>query len=172
MNNLALPVIALLLSGCADLGTQFKAADEPKDGARARLRVVANMLVKAVPEKACIDWSAPGAGTVFGGIFGSSGYRGRSLNMPGAPRDGKSAGELYVTADKPFTLVLLTTPEGVAYNGRLYQCSVSGSFVPEENKDYEASIFIEPAQKSCSIKVVELGSPSVPVPVKNAERCQ
>lgn len=61
----AIVLIMSLLSGCASITTQFIQMAEPADGARARVRVVANMLVKGVPESSCLDWSKPGAGTIL-----------------------------------------------------------------------------------------------------------
>ncbi|MFN3296943.1 hypothetical protein [Caldimonas sp.] len=160
-----------LLTGCGSISTQFKTASEPAETeARARLRVKANSLVKAVPGKSCIDWSAPGAGTVFGGMFGSSGYRGRSLDMPGTTSDRTSFGEMYVAAGQPITLAFLTTPEGIGCGwGRACHCSVAGSFVPEPGKDYEAVLRLFPSQ--CTLDVRELGEDARPVVLNPATPC-
>jgi hypothetical protein len=162
---------AALLAGCGSISTQFKAASEPAEtDARARLRVVAHSLVKAVPGKTCIDWSAPGAGTVFGGMFGSSGYRGRSLDMPSPIGNKRSAGELYVAANQPITLAFVTTPEGIPCGvGRTCHCSVAGSFVPEKDKDYQAVLQLLGNQ--CSFAVRELDADGTPVTVTPAVPC-
>jgi hypothetical protein len=172
IHKLIAVLFALPVLGCSSLSTQFKAAAEPAEGDRARLRVIANVLVKAVPNKSCIDWDSPGAGTVFGGIFGSSGYRGRTLNIPALNANKNDMGEMYVSADKPITLVMMTTPEGVGYKGRLYSCSVSGSFIPQKDRDYEAKLLIDPQKDRCSIEVMEIGAVNVPVIVHQAEMCQ
>jgi len=157
--------------GCTSIKTQFTAAEEPTDGDRARLRVISNTWVKAAPNRSCLDLSAPGAGTIFGGVFGSSGYKGRSLNMPGLKNKKDEVGELYVAGDKPITLELMTTPEGVGYKGRAYSCSVVGSFTPQKNKDYEAKLILDPVAERCTIAVVELGAVNQPVQVMPAEYC-
>jgi len=163
-----------VLGGCGSLETQFKQASEPmEDQPRARLRIIANSLVKAVPGKSCIDWSSPGAGTVFGGGFGSSGYKGRTLNMPYPPNVKKSEmGELYVSADKPLTLAFLTTPEGISSGGRTYHCQVSGTFIPGKDKDYEASLILDPAKSQCFFGLTELGENRSPVPITSASLCK
>ncbi|MBN6208261.1 hypothetical protein [Ralstonia flatus] len=155
--------VASALSACSSLGTQFKSAEEAADGPRARLRVSGNVLVKAVPNKDCIDWSAPGAGTVLGGIVGASGYRGRSLGMPGAEKLGRAPmGELYVAAEQPFTLVLLTTPES------RQQCSVAATFVPKADVDYEARLVLEKGACVASVSNVS----GEPVRLTRAQACQ
>lgn len=161
-------VAALFLSGCADLSTQFTKMAEAQGGERARLRVVANQLVKGIPGKDCVDWSSPGAGTIFGGIVGSSGYRSRSLNMPqGQYRmDSSNFGEMYLEAGKPFTLVLITTPESRV------SCSIAGTFIPEANKDYEAGVHVDVRNRRCSMHLYELGEPNKEIAIQEAKRCK
>ncbi|MFV8630664.1 hypothetical protein ACNRDB_14445 [Ralstonia pseudosolanacearum] len=155
--------VASALSACSSLSTQFKSADEAVDGPRARLRVSGNVLVKAVPNKDCIDWGAPGAGTVLGGIVGASGYRGRSLGMPGAEKLGRTPmGELYVAAEQPYTLVLLTTPES------RQQCSVAATFVPKADVDYDARLILEKGACVASVSTVSGAS----VQLTRAQSCR
>lgn len=155
--------LALILVGCGSAKTQFAAADEPGDGDRARVRVVANALIKAVPNKTCIDWGAPGAGTISSaGLVGSKGYRGRSLGMPGADKYERDAvAEFYVAGGKPYTLVLLTGPES-----RL-RCSVGISFTPVANTDYEATLLL--GSGSCTASVRTLSGQ--PVKTTEAQPC-
>ncbi|NMM11690.1 MAG: hypothetical protein HHJ16_15655 [Polaromonas sp.] len=162
----------VILFGCAQLSTQFKTAEEPVGGERARLRIIANSLVKAVPNKSCIDWSAPGAGTVFGGIVGSSGYRRRTLDMPAPSSNHEDMGEMYVTAGQPFTLVFMTTPEGIVYKGYKYNCSISGSFIPENKKNYEAKLKLDPTLKICSFELIEIGEINKPIQINQASNCK
>ncbi|HXU93353.1 MAG TPA: hypothetical protein VFP33_06825 [Gallionella sp.] len=158
---------SVFVAGCADISTQFKQVSEPQEGVpRARLRILANSLVKAVPEKDCIDWSAPGAGTIFGGIVGSSGYRGRSIGMPFKPANTSDFGEMYIAAGKPITLVFLTTPEN------RYSCSVAGTFVPEKDKDYGAELWLNPSERQCVFRLSQLGETPLPVKVISASACK
>lgn len=157
-------LMVTLLAGCGALPMQFKAAEEPTDGDRARLRVIADGFVRAVPGKRCIDWSAPGAGTVFGGIVGSSGYRGRSLGMPaGRQLSNDSKAEMYVAANRPITLVYMLGPEN------RYRCSVAFSFVPEKAQDYEASIQVDPPY--CRGVVRSLTNSEAIVKIGEADQC-
>ncbi|MEO8119658.1 MAG: hypothetical protein ABI606_10100 [Rhodoferax sp.] len=167
-------IFSVFAGGCADISTQFKQASEPPENApRARLRVLANSLVKAVPGKDCIDWSAPGAGTVFGGIVGSSGYRGKSIDMPFKPQVNNSDfGEMYIAAGKPITLAFLTTPEGITSAGRVYRCSVAGAFVPEKDKDYEAELRLIPSSNQCVFNLSQLGETRPPIQVVSVSACK
>ncbi len=151
-----LPLL-LALGACSSVGSQFAKMSEPESGERARVRVVSNMLVKGVPESDCLDWRKPGAGTVFGGMVGSSGYRGRSLNMPDPNNvSGKrSSAEFYVRAGKPITLQLLNTPDS-------YQtCSLAISFVPKAGGSYEVAMGTGPVNQYlgyCAASVLDLNS--------------
>lgn len=155
-------------AGCAEIGSQFSLAAEPATDPRARLRIVANSWVKAIPNRDCIDWESPGAGTAFGGIAGSSGYRGRSLDMPdGAHLDRNYVGEMYVAADKPITLVFSTGIES------RYRCMISATFVPEARKDYEAVLALAPAELQCRITVTSIvGNAREFIPLTSPRRCK
>ena len=157
-----------LLVGCGALTAQFKQAEEAKENQpRAKLRIIANSFVKAIPNKDCIDWEAPGSGTVFGGIVGSSGYRGRSLDMPLPPSSVNPAGmgEMYVAANKPITLVFETGPDSS------YFCSVSGSFTPEKEKNYEATLVLDIPKNKCFFRLNELQETRIPIKISEAKSC-
>lgn len=161
----------LALSACGSIGTQFTKMSEPTDGERARVRVVANMLVRGVPEKACLNWKQDGAGTVFGGIVGSSGYRGRSLKMPNPNNfKGRSMGEMYVRAGKPVTYALSNTPES------RMRCNIAVTFTPEANHDYELTMNTNRSgafESRCSAQVTDItNGGSTPVPLQRASACR
>ncbi len=160
MKTYATLCCAVALTGCGAVGiakTQFRAVDEPTDGERARVRVIANSPVKAMPNRDCIDWDAPGAGTAVAmGLLGlgSRGYLGRLIGMPnGEQYQRGSTAEFYVAAGQPYTLVSITAPES------LTQCSVGVSFVPNANTDYEATLLL--SRHECTANVVALNGPSV-----------
>ncbi|SUO97075.1 hypothetical protein [Suttonella ornithocola] len=166
-------IITLLgLTACADIGTQFTQMSEPNNGERARMRVTANMLVKGIPDSSCINWSKPGAGTIFGGIVGSSGYRGRSLGMPN-PNNialGRHSGEFYLTANQPFTVVLLNTPDS------RQKCQIGLTFTPEPQHDYD--LLMQTADKDlthsiCSAIIYDItNNQNIPVKAQKAQKCQ
>ena len=160
----------LALAGCASIGTQFTKMAEPESGSRARVRIAANMLVRGMPESACVDWRKPGAGTVFGGIVGSSGYRGRSLDMPNPNgKAGHGSGEMYVRGGAPVTYVLSNTPESIML------CDIAVTFTPQENRDYELSMQtgVQGTTRSvCTAQVMDItGGGNVPVEIAEAAVC-
>ncbi|VVE07396.1 hypothetical protein PTE30175_02384 [Pandoraea terrae] len=165
IRELALTVLALALSGCSGISTQFRPAAEALDGDRARLRVIGNGLVKAIPGKSCIDWSSPGAGTVLGRLVASNGFRGRQIGMPSSRyADPADSAELYVAANQPITLMILTDP------AHFYSCGVAVTFIPKKGHDYEA--LLELNSSFCSAKVVSLTEPHSAVNAAKAERCE
>lgn len=161
-------ISAPLFTGCASQMTtqQLYAMKEPVGGSQARLRVIADSGVVAIPERDCLDWGAEGSGTVYAnGILGSKGFQGRSLGMPNPPNsDLSSMGEMYIAADKPITLHYL-------YSGS-YSCIISVSFTPKAEKDYEATMKYDSKLNTCYALVSSLGVTREPVQAKRAERCK
>lgn len=177
MKKYLLWIVAAALAGCSSVGTQFSKMDEPSGGERARVRVAANMLVKGVPESSCIDWRKPGAGTIFGGIVGSKGYRGRSLGMPDPNHlAGKRSGEFYVAGGRPFSVALINTPES------RMKCNIAVTFVPQAGRDYQLAMATEAAADSkfpggrksvCSAVVTDItGGQSKPVAIQKTNNCR
>lgn len=129
------------------------------------------MLVKGIPNSTCIDWNKAGAGTIFGGILGSSGYRGRSLGMHNPENlSARNSGEFYAVANQPITLALLDTPDS-----RL-NCSISASFTPVVGKDYQVSLKtgqVSDIKSRCEIHIREITTAGfVPIPIQKAVACQ
>jgi len=155
-----------ILSGCTDIRTRFSTVTEPLDGNRARLRIIANSLVKAIPGRDCVDFDAKGAGTAFGGTIGSRGVRYKSLGMPSPPDDPSLYGEMYVAAGLPFTLAFIAPPQSP------YQCSFAMTFVPETGKDYEARMFFDLSAKKCTATLTLLGEEYRSVPFRSARACK
>lgn len=164
-------LLPILLSGCAGIETQFTKMSEPQSGERARIRVTANMLVKGIPNSACVDWSKAGAGTIFGGIVGSSGYRGRSLGMPNPENvSSRNSGEFYAVANQPISLVLLNTPDS------RMRCSISGNFTPLAGKDYQVDLAtskVNRIKSLCKMRIREITTSGfVPVAIHEVNDCQ
>jgi len=155
--------MTLLLSGCSPMLVQLRAFDEPPENTeRARLRVVANGWVRAVPNARCLAPLPEGSGTVFGlpRALGSSGFRGRSLGLPGpsSHRYAESAdfAEFHVAAGEPIILHMR------AEATRLTRaCGLSISFVPEAGQDYEARMLAR--LNTCEAQVKSLTHPGQPV---------
>lgn len=162
-------IFLLFLASCGSITAQFKQASEANENQpKSQLRIIANSFVKAVPDKNCIDWGSPGAGTVFGGMVGSDGYKGRSLNMPFPPASVKSSNmaEMFIAANKPITLVFQTGAESA------YFCSISGSFIPEKEKNYEATLMMDESRGRCFFNLIELGEIRVPIKISAASDCK
>lgn len=175
--HLSALILSIGLTACAAVGTQFAKMEEAQSGERARVRVAANMLVKAVPESSCLDWSKPGAGTIFGGIVGSSGYRNRTIGMPNPNGlKGRNSGEFYVSGGKPFAFQLTNTPES------RMRCGIDATFVPQAGHDYEITVTTEILQSSglfapkrslCAARVTDItNGQNQPVEIRRADSCK
>lgn len=171
--KLLLLPLACALSACtamSSIGTQFKSLQEPEDGDRARVRVSANMLVRATPGSRCMDWQKESTGTVLGGIVGSKGYRDRVLGIPD-PKNGKrfDFAEFYVRADEPITFMLTNTPES------RMRCSIAATFVPEKDRDYEITLLTEIASATksrCSMSAHDVTDGNyTPVTIEKTGNC-
>ncbi len=140
---LALPLAALTVTGCGNLQNvkSFSTPyEQPISGERARIRVVADGMVRAVPQSDCEDWRLPGAGVMVAARKGFADQNGRSLGMPGAdtvPADGRVVSEFYVPAGKPLMLSYMSN--GRSNGLQAEQCFIRKSFTPVAGQDYEAS---------------------------------
>lgn len=139
---------AVLLAGCGNLqtvksfSTPYK---EPDGGERARIRVVADGMVRAVPQSACVDWRIPNSGVMVADIKGFADQNNKSLGMPATrssivpSRVATVVAEFYVPANQPLTLAYLSNGRMVL--GAQQQCRVNKTFIPQAGQDYEASFF-------------------------------
>jgi hypothetical protein len=169
MKRLSGLLLAGTLTACGNIGAQFSPIGEANEGApSAKLRVLGGGgFVRGIPESNCLNWSKPGAGTIIGGIVGSNGFRGRSLDIPDMERIGNSPfAEIRVAAGKPFVLTFMTGPNLVR------SCALSGSFIPEEGQDYEAEARI--AGRVCHISVQKHTAAGTweTVPIQRATFCR
>ncbi|OCW22006.1 hypothetical protein [Pseudomonas sp. S3E12] len=144
--------LLVLLTGCGQvanirsLSTGYVA---PQTGETARVRLITDGLVRAVPGRDCLDWNVPGAGVMASTKAGFPDHNGESLGMPGPIYSWAAAvsSELVVPANKPIAF---------HYLGQLQysrQCSASMAFVPRPGVDYmvQASMYA-----NCSIQLHEL----------------
>ncbi|WP_017901943.1 hypothetical protein [Pseudomonas asplenii] len=128
-------MLLLLLSGCGQLSNvrSFSTAyTSPQSGETARLRVVSDGMVRAVPGRNCLDWTSPGAGVMVSAQSGFTDRNGERLGMPGvAPRlvDAVSS-ELVIAANKPVAFHFL------AQQHYARQCFSTLTFVPRPGADY------------------------------------
>lgn len=151
-----IPCVLVLLSlgGCgqvANIRSLSNGYVPPKVGETARLRVVTDGIVRAVPGRDCIDWNVPGAGVMVSTRSGFPDHNGESLGMPGPTYTwaGTEKSELLVTTNKPITF---------HYLGQLQysrHCSTTMTFVPRPGTDYlvQATMYAQ-----CSIQLDELSA--------------
>ncbi|KAF2410795.1 hypothetical protein ACMSI6_12605 [Pseudomonas antarctica] len=150
-----MPVTLLvLLTGCgqvANIRSLSTAYAPPQSGETARVRLITDGLVRAVPGRDCLDWKVPGAGVMASTKAGFADRNGESLGMPGPiyTWDGAVTTELVVPANKPIAL---------HYLGQLQysrQCFSSMTFVPRPGADYmvQATIYA-----GCSIQLQALSA--------------
>jgi hypothetical protein len=154
---------------------------------RARLRVITDASwVHGYPGSDCHGNNVPGYGII---VFGYrrpmteiKAYNGRDLGMPdpirihavppsndtkGQNARGRHFAEIYIEADKPFTL---------KYSGMILRnvsCNVALGFIPRENKDYEARMWLDWTQRKCfSVLTVRTDEGLwMPIPVQPAAQC-
>lgn len=128
----------VLLGGCgtfsnvASFSTPYKSevADEG-----ARVRVVSDGMVRAVPGRDCLDWRSPGAGVMVSAEKGFAERNGESVGMPVGDRlpSGFVSSEFTLAVGKPVAFHYI----GPSQLGR--QCFGSMTFVPKAGTDYQLS---------------------------------
>lgn len=159
---------AIAFSGCSSIITtqQFKPMVEPAEGSRARLRIISDSAVLAIPERDCLDWGAEGSGTAYANQgLGSKGFKGRSLGMPDPQSlDLSTMGEMYIAADKPITLHYIY--------GVNPSCANSIWFIPQDGKDYEVTMKVDLKSNTCFAVIFVLGQIRVPVKVNRVQVCK
>lgn len=149
-------VLTIICSGCGT-GWQFRAAHEPQDGDRARLRGVGTAM--RLNQNVCGDNPELQSGMFLGGVFSSSGYKNRSIGMPARQNEEKYWAEMYLIADLPVSVSAL------AGDGRS-SCVVNFIFIPLKDRDYEA--IGRRDGRTCSLSVVDITDGSR-IPVRPLE---
>ena len=163
-------LFALFLSGCSTLKKNVP-FDGPKEGARARIRVVISSFfndyasVRAYPNAECIPQGAltPGEGVVVNSQFGfEANLNGQKIGMPEtlvSSDDRFNKSEIYVRANQPIvfnyggpTLNLVRTS---LYNVYYARCGTSIMFVPQDGVDYEIE-FDTVGLRNCDYRVSKI----------------
>ncbi|WP_248798294.1 hypothetical protein [Pseudomonas sp. MWU13-2105] len=128
-------MLLILLSGCGQLSNvrSFSTAyTSPQAGETARLRVVSDGMVRAVPGRDCLDWNSPGAGVMVSAQSGFTDRNDERLGMPGSAQQwpGVVSSELVIPANKPIAFHYLAQ---LQFSRR---CFNSLTFVPLPGMDY------------------------------------
>lgn len=185
----------LLISGCAAIKDNVTPS-EPKDGARARIRVAIpsngnGRNVHAYPNSTCAGRNVPGKGRILSNITLSFEKTLNDQKNGIAQTDLSESGnftksEIYVQADVPITLTtfkvqsetgyVTMTPTMIITNKTFYRngCSNGITFIPEENSDYEVIFGKDKISCIASVnKIIENQiTPSlVPIQFSKATNC-
>ena len=147
-----IPAVLLALSGCGQVANVRSLSTgyiPPQSGETARIRLLTDGLVRAVPGRDCLDWNVPGAGVMASAKSGFPDHNGENLGIPGPIYSlaGSVSSELVVPANKPITL---------HYLGRLQysrQCAKTMTFVPQPGVDYMVQATMS---ADCSFQLDEL----------------
>ena len=147
-----LAVLLLSLGGCGQVANVRSLSTgyvPPQDGETARIRLLTDGLVRAVPERDCLDWNVPGAGVMASAKPGFPDHNGENLGIPGPIFSwaGAVSSELVVPANKPIAF---------HYLGRLQysrQCARTMTFVPRPGVDYMVQATMS---ANCSFQLDEL----------------
>ena len=147
-----LAVLLLSLGGCGQVANVRSLSTgyvPPQGGETARIRLLTDGLVRAVPERDCLDWNVPGAGVMASAKTGFPDHNGENLGIPGPIFSwaGAVSSELVVPANKPIAF---------HYLGRLQysrQCAKTMTFVPRPGVDYMVQATMS---ADCSFQLDEL----------------
>ena len=170
-------LLTLILGGCTRyyeaVRANFVPFSEPQDGDRARVRVVSDDHIRAIPNATCVGWSDEKSGVIMQqkpwGLtitLGPEGYRERDLNIPDPGnnklRKESRYAEFYVRANEP----LIVAQE--AY------CRINLGFTPKKNHDYE--IIMNSTQRGnnfyCTATASDVSNNTViPLDIKDMEFC-
>lgn len=158
---IALIVFTLTACGAIQSARSFSTQyQQPTDGERARVRVISDGMVRAVPNSDCVDWRLPGAGVMVTAKKGFAQVNNQKLDMPiGATAADKptekelAVSELYVPAGKPIVLHYLSQYY-LSQSRHGYQCFLGRSFIPAAGASYEAAFLQEVSL--CLIRVDRL----------------
>jgi hypothetical protein len=169
---LALLSVVIAMTGC-QMFSQIKTASsdyvEPSSGPTTRVRFATNANIIVIPDKSCIDWSAPRAGVVVSNrafIAGKPSAIGKNLNMPGEKPKGIAYAEVKVSAAKPLTVMFDSVDSEADWH---YTCTAQFTFLPKENEDYQVVVL---GPRGCKIEVVSLTNPTARVSGFRAEACK
>ncbi|WP_300719617.1 hypothetical protein [Pseudomonas sp.] len=147
-----LAVLLLSLGGCGQVANVRSLSTgyvPPQGGETALIRLLTDGLVRAVPERDCLDWNVPGAGVMASAKPGFPDHNGENLGIPGPIFSwaGAVSSELVVPANKPIAF---------HYLGRLQysrQCAKTMTFVPRPGVDYLVQATMS---ADCSFQLDEL----------------
>lgn len=174
-------ILMLHLSGCfvaSTVKSELSSYAEPTGENLAHIRLIGSRNVKVYPNSTCARLDVLGGGYPAGPQLG--GQRKRDLGMPKLPDTPKHFVEIAARAGQPIAANFSFYAEshrpqiagrpGMPGVKTTSSCSVTGSFVPEANANYEARALW--AADRCVVlvtRLVEVGGHTQLVPVARPE---
>ncbi|WP_434607054.1 hypothetical protein J3P80_07930 [Pseudomonas sp. D2-30] len=155
-----------LLSGCgalSDVRSFSTPYSTPDGGETARLRVISDGMVRAVPKSDCVDFRQPGAGVMVAFRDGYANRNGESLGMPDDDKHSSSTvmTELLIPAGQP-----------IAFHYIGDRCYNMFSFVPKAGEDYQLDAA---GRFECEVRLKQLPAATTQLPpsfLKDSKLCR
>lgn len=166
-------LVSAVLSGCGNIAAVKSFNSKfvsPTSGETARLRVIADGMVRGVPGLECVDWYSPGAGVIAVPQKGFADRNGEQLGMPAAKEVpvGSVSSEVLVAAGKPMTLAFLDGGRPNGYNSKT-TCLGMFTFTPKAGADYELTLR---GYSACGVQFERIdGARAEPVNATKADYC-
>ncbi|AYO96173.1 hypothetical protein [Xanthomonas axonopodis] len=159
--RILITALVALLAGCGmtrSASISLSTFDEPRDGPRARIRLVTERPAPVLyPNRTCVGGAIRGAGIAPSsrpGPFGTG--AGQKIGIPAvAVSGGRYVTETQVKAGEPLTLSL--SAAGCMGNRCVVNaplCTVSRSFVPEAGQDYVATLLLQ--GQECEVEMFRI----------------
>ncbi|CAI8975118.1 MULTISPECIES: hypothetical protein [Pseudomonas] len=152
--------VLTLLTGCgalSDVRSFSTPYSTPDGGETARLRVISDGMVRAVPKSDCVDFRLPGAGVMVAFRDGYANRNGESLGMPDDDKHSSSTvmTELLVPAGQP-----------IAFHYIGAQCYNMFRFVPKAGADYQLDAA---GRYKCTVTLKQLSVKTTELPPLSLE---
>lgn len=144
---------------------------EPTEGPTAKVRFSTNGELRLIPDRNCVDWSAPGSGVVVSDktyLFGKPSHIGKKINMSGTAPAGMTSAEVLVAGDKPVTVDFYSY---VSIGDWRYWCQASIAFIPKANEEYQVAVEHDGPGGKCSFPIRSLTSPLARVQTYFVKAC-
>lgn len=166
----ALPLLLVLLGGCAQIKVFMTDYKEPVMGDTAMVRFSTNGDLMLIPDRNCTDWSAPDAGVVVAHKpFGGPKFNGRKIGMAGEAPAGFTSAEVKVPAGKPLTVVFKSEIMNYPW---IYTCEGNFTFLPKPGEQYQMTVNHDTGANRCSYEPKLLSNPTHRVALYKTEACK
>ncbi|WP_025129523.1 hypothetical protein [Pseudomonas sp. PH1b] len=163
-HSLLLLGLTLGLGGCTYFSTLKATAVSYRGPAAAAdtalIRIVAQGLVRGVPDSDCIDWRKPGSGLMVRPHRGIANPNFRNLGIAMTAetdrmrrQEGFGANELRLPANRPFAFQFYNTEPGMNRDYRAV-CEQSVTFIPEPGATYQM-VFLQDGMCTALLRKID-----------------